>query len=30
MRPYRIGLAVAGGLLLAFGAFRLVTELAHE
>ncbi len=28
MRPYRIGLAVAGSLLLAFGAFRLVTELA--
>ncbi len=28
MRPYRIGLAVAGGLLLALGAFRLVTELA--
>ena len=29
MRPYRIGLAVAGSLLLALGAFRLVTELAH-
>ena len=28
MRPYRIALAVAGSLLLAFGAFRLVTELA--
>ncbi len=28
MRPYRIGLAVAGSLLLALGAFRLVTELA--
>ena len=28
MRPYRIALAVAGGLLLALGAFRLVTELA--
>ncbi len=27
MRRYRIGLAVAGGLLLAFGVFRLVTEL---
>ena len=27
MRTYRIALAVAGGLLLAFGAFRLVTEL---
>jgi hypothetical protein len=28
MRPYRIGLVVAGALLLALGAFRLVTELA--
>lgn len=27
MRKYRIGLGVAGGLLLTFGAFRLVTEL---
>lgn len=27
MRPYRIGLCAAGGLLLAFGAFRLLTEL---
>ena len=27
MRPYRIALGVAGGLLLAFGIFRLVTEL---
>ena len=30
MRPYRIGLAVAGTLLLALGAFRLVTELARS
>ena len=30
MRPYRIVLAVAGTLLLAFGAFRLVTELARS
>jgi hypothetical protein len=28
MRRYRIGLVVAGALLLALGAFRLVTELA--
>jgi hypothetical protein len=27
VRPYRIALAVAGGLLLAFGVFRLATEL---
>ncbi len=27
MRKYRIALCAAGGLLLAFGAFRLVTEL---
>lgn len=27
MRKYRIALCVAGGLLLAFGAFRLVTDL---
>ncbi len=27
MRKYRIALGVAGGLLLAFGVFRLVTEL---
>jgi len=27
VRPYRIALGVAGGLLLAFGVFRLVTEL---
>jgi hypothetical protein len=27
MRKYRIALCVAGGLLLAFGAFRLVTNL---
>ena len=27
MRKYRIALCVAGGLLLAFGAFRLVTKL---
>jgi hypothetical protein len=27
VRPYRIGLAVAGSLLLALGAFRLVTQL---
>jgi hypothetical protein len=30
VRPYRISLAVAGGLLLALGAFRLVTELASD
>src|SRR3954449_3988539 len=28
MRPYRITLVVAGGMLLALGAFRLATELA--
>jgi hypothetical protein len=27
VRPYRIALCAAGGLLLAFGAFRLVTKL---
>ena len=27
MRPYRIALCAAGGLLLAFGLFRLVTKL---
>ena len=27
MRKYRIALSVAGGLLLAFGVFRLITEL---
>ena len=29
MRKYRIALIVAGALLLAFGAFRLVTQLDH-
>ncbi len=29
MRKYRIALIAAGGLLLAFGAFRLVTQLDH-
>ena len=29
MRAYRIALGVAGGLLLAFGVFRLVTTLDH-
>lgn len=29
MLKYRIALCVAGGLLLAFGAFRLVTNLDH-
>jgi len=27
MRPYRIALAVPGGLLVAFGLFRLITQL---
>ena len=30
MRTYRIALIAAGGLLLAFGAFRLVTQLDHS
>ncbi len=29
MRKYRIALIAAGGLLLAFGVFRLVTQLPH-
>jgi hypothetical protein len=28
VRPYRIGLATTGGMLIALGVFRLVTELA--
>jgi hypothetical protein len=30
VRKYRIALITAGGLLLAFGAFRLVTQLDHS
>ena len=30
MRPYRIALIAAGTLLLAFGAFRLLTQLDHS
>ena len=30
MGKYRVGLIAIGGLLLAFGAFRLVTHLDHS